>query len=58
MAGMSIPGALVERSGEVGLEAWKKALYPDLDMRYHSMIPVNQQAKDTGAEFVRNSQRL
>lgn len=38
----------------VRLKALEKALYPALDVRYHSMIPANQNAMDMGAESVRN----
>jgi 2-oxoglutarate ferredoxin oxidoreductase subunit gamma len=57
LANMVILGALVEKSGVVSMKALKKALYPGLDVRYHSMIPANQSAMDKGAEFVRNGGR-
>ncbi len=46
------------KSRMVGLKALKKAikkaLYPALDVRYHSMIPANQDAMDMGVESVGN----
>ena len=57
LADMVILGTLVEKSGVVGMKALKKALYPGLDVRYHSMIPANQSAMDKGSELVRNGRR-
>jgi len=54
LANMVILGALVEKSGVLGLKSLKKALYPALDVRYHRMIPANQDAMDRGAAFVRD----
>ena len=53
LTNMVILGAIVEKHGVIALKSLKKALYPALDLRYHKMIPMNQEAIERGARFVR-----
>lgn len=54
LANMVILGALAAKTDVVSLKSLKKALYPALDSRYHSMIPMNGKAMERGAAFVRD----
>lgn len=54
LTNMVILGALAEKSGVVAVKSLKKALYPALDARYHRMIPMNSDALEIGARFVRD----
>jgi Pyruvate/2-oxoacid:ferredoxin oxidoreductase gamma subunit len=53
-ADIAILGALSEKTGVVSLKFLKKALYPALDPRYHSMANMNSEAMEKGAAFVRD----
>ena len=53
LTNMVILGAIVEKHGVIALKSLKKALYPAIDLRYHKMIPMNQEAIERGARFVR-----
>jgi 2-oxoglutarate ferredoxin oxidoreductase subunit gamma len=54
LSNMVILGALIQKAGIISVRAVKKALFPALDQRYHKMIPMNQEAIDNGAAFVRD----
>ena len=53
LTNMVILGAIVQKCGLIALKSLKKALYPALDLRYHKMIYLNEEAIETGARFVR-----
>ena len=53
LTNMVILGAIVQKCGLIALKSLKKALYPALDLRYHKMIPMNEEAIERGARFVR-----
>jgi 2-oxoglutarate ferredoxin oxidoreductase subunit gamma len=55
LTNMVILGAMVQKSNVVSLQSLKKALFPALDARYHSMIDINALALEKGAEFADNS---
>lgn len=53
LTNMVILGAIVQKCGLIALKSLKKALYAALDLRYHKMIPMNEEAIERGARFVR-----
>ncbi len=53
LTNMVILGAIVQKFGLIALKSLKKALHPALDLRYHKMIYMNEEAIERGARFVR-----
>lgn len=54
LANMITIGAYAEKTGAVGLDSLKSALREVLPERNHRFIPLNHQAIDRGAAFVRD----
>ena len=52
LANMVMLGATVRKSGVIRIGSLKKALYPALDRRYHTMIETNAAALERGAKFI------
>lgn len=53
MANMVVLGALIEKTRLVKMDSLFQSFEKVLDERYHSLIPSNIKAVETGAEFVR-----